>query len=88
MTDKTNNERMNEAHVRAAEIILEEMEEVRNMGSRAQPADKADMLAKLGSVMYGLRVNPEPFDPRSIAGILATPFAAPGTDGGKGGNLA
>ena len=86
MTDKTNNERMNEAHVRAAEIILVEMEAV--AGMEATSADKADMLAKLGMTLGGLRVNPEPFDAKIFADMMAKPYVAPAPDGGTGGNLA
>lgn len=86
MTDKTNNERMNAAHVRAAEIIMLEMEAVAGMG--ATLADKTDMLAKLGMTLSGLRVNPEPFDAKIFAEMLAKPYVAPAPDGGTGGNLA
>lgn len=60
MPGKTPMQRMNEASAAAAELLLEEMQEVR----KAIPRDKgrADMLAKLGGVLAELRIGQEPPD--------------------------
>ena len=79
---KTETERLNEMRLEAVEIIIDQMERIKNDDMIAKES-RAETLCKLASALFGIQISPEPMDFRDTLNKIAMAgCSAPAVDGG------